>query len=80
MRYPAQDKLLHYIVGVWLYIFFSTISSPALALFMTGLVGVAKELYDYLNKENHTPDIVDFLYTAFGGVTVWAWHVGILGD
>jgi hypothetical protein len=64
-----RDKKLHLIVGLGV---------GALTMFLTSgnayytslailLAGVIKEVYDYFNRDKHTVDIYDALYTFLGG-------------
>ena len=63
---PA-DKTLHFIAGVILFAVFLPFTGPTYALALAVIAGFLKELYDALNKENHTPDIWDALVTSAGG-------------
>jgi hypothetical protein len=64
---PA-DKVMHCLIGVVLFAVFVPFTAPVYALVITVIAGFVKELYDALNKENHTPDIWDALVTSAGGV------------
>jgi hypothetical protein len=64
---PA-DKVMHCLMGVVLFAVFVPFTAPVYALVITVIAGFVKELYDALNKENHTPDIWDALVTSAGGV------------
>jgi hypothetical protein len=63
---PA-DKVMHCLMGVVLFAVFVPFTSPVYALVISVIAGFIKELYDALNKENHTPDIWDALVTSAGG-------------
>jgi hypothetical protein len=40
------------------------------SLFLVALVALAKEGYDYLHKDTHTPAVWDFVATVLGGAFV----------
>jgi hypothetical protein len=63
---PA-DKALHFAAGVILFAVFLPFTGPQYAFALSVIAGFFKELYDALNKENHTPDIWDALVTSAGG-------------
>lgn len=66
MSWP-QDKLQHFIVGVFIYAaahFWGVVIGMAAVV----VAAVGKEIFDYLHKENHTPDLKDALVTIAGGV------------
>ena len=73
-RVPA-DKQLHFVSGVLL----TAILLPlgvVYALAVVAGIAVAKEIYDYLHRDVHTPDIFDALATVCGGaVTVLIYSV-----
>jgi len=61
-----HDKALHIIAGVLVYAVAHFIS-PVVGLWAVVLVGFSKEVYDAVNHDRHTPDVMDFLATCFGG-------------
>lgn len=63
---PA-DKVAHFAAGAILFAVALPFTAPAYALALAVIAGFLKELYDALNKDNHTPDIWDALVTAAGG-------------
>jgi len=63
---PA-DKVAHFAAGVILFAVFLPFTGPQYALTLAVIAGFVKELYDGLNKENHTPDVWDALVTSAGG-------------
>jgi predicted membrane protein len=63
---PA-DKALHFIAGVILFAVAVPFIGPQYAFALAVIAGFVKELYDSLNKDNHTPDIWDALVTSAGG-------------
>jgi hypothetical protein len=62
-----HDKALHIIAGVLAYAAFHFIS-PAAGLVAASVAAVGKEIYDYFNKDRHTPDVWDAVATMAGGV------------
>ena len=69
MNIPSlpHDKSLHVIVGVLFYAAFHFIS-PAVGMAAVTVAAVGKEIYDYFNKDKHTPDVWDAVATIGGGV------------
>jgi hypothetical protein len=63
---PA-DKVMHCLMGVVLFAVALPFIGATYALAFAVIAGFVKELYDALNKENHTPDIWDALVTSAGG-------------
>jgi hypothetical protein len=63
---PA-DKVLHFAAGVVLFAVALPFTGSTYALVVAVIAGFVKELYDALNKKNHTPDIWDALVTSAGG-------------
>ena len=64
---PA-DKTAHFAVGAVLFAVLLPFIGPLYAMVGVTIIGFAKELYDALNKDKHTPDVWDALATAAGGV------------
>ncbi len=64
---PA-DKTAHFAVGAVLFAVLLPFIGSVYALAGVTVIGSAKELYDALNKDNHTPDLWDALATIAGGV------------
>jgi hypothetical protein len=64
---PA-DKVMHCMMGVALFAVLLPFIGPVYAVAAVTGIGFAKELYDSVNKESHTPDIWDALATAAGGL------------
>jgi len=61
-----HDKALHVIVGILFYAAFHFIS-PVAGMAAATVAAVGKEIYDYLNKDKHTPDVWDAVATIGGG-------------
>ena len=62
-----HDKALHVIVGVLAYMVFHFVS-PVVGLAAAAVAAVGKEIYDYMNRDRHTPDVWDAVATMAGGV------------
>lgn len=63
---PA-DKVFHFTGGTILFALALPFTGPVYAVAAVTIVGFAKEVYDSVNKDTHTPDIWDALATAAGG-------------
>jgi len=69
-----HDKALHALVGSAIfsaaYVLFTLAGLPALHIAAGAVVvaGVGKEVYDHLNRDKHTPDLMDAVATVAGGV------------
>lgn len=63
---PA-DKVFHFAGGTILFALALPFTGPVYAVAAVTIVGFAKEVYDSVNKDTHTPDIWDALATAAGG-------------
>lgn len=67
------DKSLHALVGSAIfsaaYVLFSIAGLPALHIAAGAVVlaAVGKEVYDYLNRDKHTLDLMDAVATIIGG-------------
>ena len=62
-----HDKALHVIVGLLAYMVFHFVS-PVAGLAATAVAAVGKEIYDWFNRDRHTPDLWDAVATIAGGV------------
>lgn len=62
-----QDKLLHILAGLAIFMVAVPIAGPAWAFVLAGVVGLLKELYDMHHQDSHTPDLLDAVATAAGG-------------
>lgn len=62
-----HDKALHFIVGVLIYAVAHFIS-PVVGMVAVTIAAVGKEVYDYANRDRHTPDVWDAVVTVIGGV------------
>ena len=72
-----QDKLLHAFYGnvlyvtsllllllIGLFIQLTLIVMLSVSFLVVLLVAVSKEVYDFFNKDKHTPDYMDIVYTV----------------
>ena len=63
---PA-DKQMHglsgFILGIILTPFLGWVS-----ILWVSAIACAKEIYDYLNRDRHTPDVWDWVATTLGGI------------
>jgi len=69
LNWPT-DKLQHFVVGVLIYAVLH-FADPLIGLGAVAVAAVGKEIYDWLNKENHTPDAWDAVVTVAGGAVGW---------
>ena len=63
----TQDKLLHILVGLAVFMCAVRFVGSAWAFAFAGAVGVLKELYDMRRRDTHTPELWDAVATAAGG-------------
>lgn len=70
MKLPMlpHDKANHFIYGLIIFGLFKIILGPLVGIILCSLFGVGKEIYDYLHKDIHTPDIYDAIVTISGGL------------
>jgi len=68
-----SDKIYHCLVGVILFAI-GNLVGYGLAVAIIGAVG--KEIYDYLHKDNHTPDVWDAVATTLGGLLGYIIYLG----
>lgn len=61
-----HDKALHVIVGALAYAVFH-FANPVVGLIAATIAAVGKEVYDYANRDRHTPDAWDAVATLAGG-------------
>jgi len=61
-----QDKCGHFIAGLLIYAPLHFID-PVVGLLGVAVAAVGKEVYDYLHRDNHTPDVWDAVATMLGG-------------
>jgi hypothetical protein len=61
-----HDKALHFIVGVLIYAAAHFVS-PIVGMIAVAVAAVGKEVYDYMNRDKHTPDLWDAVATLLGG-------------
>lgn len=61
------DKQLHFICGFII----AAVLTPFIgfyAVVVVAIIALAKEIYDYMHKDIHTPDVWDLVATALGGL------------
>jgi hypothetical protein len=61
------DKQMHFICGFII----AAVLTPFIGLYsvaVVALIALAKEIYDYMHKDIHTPDVWDWVATALGGL------------
>lgn len=68
-----SDKIYHCLVGVILFAI-GNLVGYGLAVAIIGAVG--KEIYDYLHKDTHTPDVWDAVATTLGGLLGYIIYLG----
>lgn len=65
--YVPADKQMHFLSGI----ICAVILTPIIGWYsvvVVSLIATAKELYDDLHKDIHTPDVWDLVATILGGV------------
>lgn len=62
-----HDKALHLIGGVLIYAAAHFVS-PVIGLIAAAVAAVGKEIYDYFNRDKHTPEVMDVVATIIGGL------------
>ncbi len=65
-KVPA-DKQMHFICGLVIAALFTPFIG-AYSIAVVAIVALAKEIYDYLHKDIHTPDFWDWVATVLGGL------------
>ena len=61
------DKQMHFIGGFLIALVLTPFLGAA-SLAWVAAIACAKEIYDYLHKSIHTPDVWDWVATTLGGV------------
>ena len=65
-KVPA-DKQMHFICGLVI----AALLTPfigAYSIVVVAIIALLKEIYDYLHKDIHTPDLWDWVATVLGGL------------
>jgi hypothetical protein len=65
------DKQLHFFVGGTIMGFCAAAFGIGIGIGAVVLIAAGKEIYDYMHRDVHTPDIWDFIATLLGGIFVW---------
>ena len=63
---PA-DKQMHFLCGLVI----AALLTPfigAYSIVVVAIIALLKEIYDYLHKDIHTPDVWDWVATTLGGL------------
>lgn len=68
-----SDKVAHCLGGVVLFAI-GQLFGYGLALAVIG--AVVKEIYDYMHKDTHTPDVWDAIATILGGLLGYIIYLG----
>lgn len=73
MKLPMlkQDKANHLIYGLLIFSTIYPIFGLLIASIICSLFAFGKEVYDYMNKDKHTPDLKDALITIVGGLLAY---------
>ena len=64
---PA-DKQMHFLSGAILGILFAPFIGWWSGMLVVSFVAMIKEIYDFLHRNKHTPDIWDWVATTLGGL------------
>lgn len=64
-----DDKISHFWAG-WAIaaVAFTITMDSVLAIYWAGGIGLAKEIWDFFHRDEHSPEIPDALATLFGGL------------
>ncbi len=68
MKLPAYDKLLHFIVGTYIYLTLAIFVHPVIALVGVALAGLFKEVIWDGHLGKGCFEVKDFFYTFVGGI------------
>lgn len=63
-----DDKVRHFVGGVVIYAAAHFVS-PIIGLTAVTVAAVGKEIYDWFNRDKHTPEVIDAVATMLGGLT-----------
>ena len=72
-----QDKAGHFIAGLLIYALLHFIN-PLIGLMAVAIAAIGKEVYDYLNRDKHTPDVWDSIATMLGGLIGFVCSLSII--
>lgn len=62
-----KDKLYHFGVGSFIYFMSEQLNFKEPIIMVTG-AGLTKEIHDYMNRDYHTPEVEDLIFTVLGGL------------
>lgn len=72
-----KDKLLHFIAGTYIFMFFAIFLQLWVALLIVAIIGAAKELYYDKILKKGTPELEDFLFTLGGGIITFVFFIAL---
>lgn len=58
-----KDKVKHLLIGLIIYLSLARFTHIFIALIITFIIGVGKEVYDKISKKGK-PEFMDFIYTV----------------
>lgn len=64
----ALDKQAHFLSGAVIALALGYVAPAWVGFVVATTAGIAKEVYDHFNRDKHTPDMMDFVATALGGL------------
>ena len=73
-KVPA-DKQMHFICGLVIAVLLTPFIG-AYSIVVVAIVALLKEIYDYLHKDTHTPDVWDAVATTLGGLLGYIIYLG----
>ena len=63
------DKALHYLYGSVIFaVCYHLLLGWSNALWAVAMIASGKEIYDYMHRDSHTPDFMDFVATMAGAL------------
>lgn len=70
---PKPDKVLHFLVGQWIFMLCIFVVSPIVALLYVLAFAIGKEVVDSIRGAPHQPDFWDVVATVAGGAVMMLW-------
>jgi len=71
MKLPKQDKLLHILAGIYIFLIANILLNNYIALSIAMVFGIGKELLWDKRLKKGTPEIADALATILGAMSVF---------
>lgn len=65
-KVPA-DKQMHFLCGLVIAALLTSFIG-AYSILVVAIIAIVKEIYDYVHKDIHTPDFLDWVVTVLGGL------------